>query len=179
MEKHNCKMRLTLSSRNPRNSTYSTEAGEVLYKVDKPLKLGPATIRKAVETVNGVWNHSSEHSNAQGKSPTHDKDPGVAKDDLVHDEDRRPASPEDEAFADSDSEDGPSGSELPVFEGHFAFYAQVDFKTFKSTRFCYNGLVVPAGEYFRKEGWSWYGKWVALRTTHLHYIDLRVCFFFD
>lgn len=172
-------MRLILSTRHPRNSTYSTETGEILYKVDKPLKLGStvATIRKAIGTVNGVWSNGSEHSEARAKSPIHDKDSDMEKDDLIHDEGQRPSSPEDEAFADSDSEDDPSGSGVPVLEGHFAFYAQVNFHSFQSTRFCYNGLDVPVSEYFRKEGWSWYGRWVVFAPRMcLRFIDPLVCF---
>jgi hypothetical protein len=75
----------------------------------------------------------------------------------VADSDRRSF---DETFVDSDSEDepGPSTRNLPVLEGHFAFYAQVEFHTFQSTRFRYNGLDVPVDEFFRKEGWSWFGR---------------------
>jgi hypothetical protein len=151
-------MRLIISTRHPRNSTYSTETGEILYKVDKPLKLGSsvATIRKAVGTVNGIWHDGPEHSKVRARSPIHDNDSEMEMDDLTHDDSRRPVSPDDEAFADSDSEDDPSGNEAPTFEGRFAFYAQVDFHTFQSTRFRYNGLDVPISEYFRKEGWSLY-----------------------
>ncbi|KAJ3567191.1 hypothetical protein NP233_g6520 [Leucocoprinus birnbaumii] len=47
-------MLLLLSSLNPVNSSYATETGQVLYKVNKTIT-GPATIRKAVGTVQGVW----------------------------------------------------------------------------------------------------------------------------
>ena len=48
-------MLLLLSSSNPANSTYATAEGQILYKVTKPF-IGTATIRKAVRTVQGVWN---------------------------------------------------------------------------------------------------------------------------
>lgn len=157
-------MRLILSSHHPRNSTYSTEAGQILYKVDKPLKLGNsvATIRKAVGTVNGVWQGDESESKARAKSSFSDKEAVEReKDDLVYGG-RSSADSRDELFADSDSEDevGSSTRGVPVLEGHFAFYAQVEFHTFASTRFRYNGLDVPVSEYFRKEGWSWFGRYV-------------------
>ncbi len=145
-------MQLILSSRHPRNSTYSAETGEVLYKIDKPYKLSPtvATIRKAVGTVNGVWNGDSEQFKVKANPLVHSSDSDGEKGDLIHDDSRWHNSPDGEAR--------PSGSEVPVFEGHFAFYAQVEFHKVQSTRFRYNGLDVPVSEYFRKEGWSCYGR---------------------
>ncbi|KAF9443147.1 hypothetical protein P691DRAFT_680154, partial [Macrolepiota fuliginosa MF-IS2] len=74
--------------------------------------------------------------------------------------DRRSLGSDDQAFADSDSEDegGPSARNLPALQDQFAFYAQIEFHTFNSTRFRYNSRDVPVSEYFRKEGWSWYGR---------------------
>lgn len=80
-------MRLILSSHNPRDSLYSTEAGQNLYKVNKSGS-GIMTVRKAVS---------------------------------------KP-------------------------ESHFACYAEVEFHTFRSTRFRYNNIDVSVDEYFRKEG---------------------------
>lgn len=137
-------MRLILSSEHPRNSSYSTETGEVLYKIDKPVKITSdvATIRKAVRTVNGVWHGDS---NGPSSSPSHGRGNG-------------------------------SGSGAPVFEGHFAVYAQVEFHDFGSTRFRYNGLDVKDSDFFRKQGFSWYGRYVCplAISGHTHVVLTRV-----
>lgn len=183
-------MRLILSGRHPRNSTYATESGQVLYKVDKPNNVGPrtATIRKAVGTVHGIWqgnldplprsptsvsSSSASRGNRakwRGRAGSSDAavskgaSPGSRRDSELVDvgEDRRRSSIEDQAFADSDDEEeeGGLGEEprSPVYEGHFAFYAQIDFKTFLSSRFRFDSRDVSVKEYFRKEGWSWYGR---------------------
>jgi len=52
-------MLLLLSSSSPANSTYATAEGQILYKVTKPF-IGTATMRKAVRTVQGVWNGTYE-----------------------------------------------------------------------------------------------------------------------
>ncbi|KXN87011.1 hypothetical protein AN958_09357 [Leucoagaricus sp. SymC.cos] len=181
-------MRLILSGRHPRNSTYTnSQTGEILYKVDKPRKLGPgtATIRKAVRTVGGVWRgpdngigESSSSSSGRPQNGTRKSSVGSwptattistsDKCDTVLDsskgEERRSV---DEEFAiDSDDEAVVKGSasasgrgeQVPAFEGHFAFYAQIEFKRFLSTRFRYDSLDVSVSEYFRKGGWSWYGR---------------------
>jgi hypothetical protein len=65
----------------------------------------------------------------------------------------------DETFVDSDDERGEDEvDEIPVLEGHFAFYAQIEFKAFLSTRFRFDSRDVSVSEYFREEGWSWYGR---------------------
>ncbi|KAF5349704.1 hypothetical protein D9756_008876 [Leucocoprinus leucothites] len=161
-------MRLILSSRCPKNSTYSSESGQLLYKVDTPCKLGvrTATIRKAVATVNGVWQSSSDSKKFQSipsreKSPFDDDKHIIEKqgEGSLPDSDRRSV---DEAFTDSDEEDnekgGPSITDLPELEGHFAFYAQIKFQTFHSSRFLLNGIDTSVSDYFRKEGWSWFGR---------------------
>ncbi|EKM83246.1 hypothetical protein AGABI1DRAFT_82873 [Agaricus bisporus var. burnettii JB137-S8] len=154
-------MRLILSSPHPRNSAYSTEDGQVLYKVDKPRKLRNeiATVRKAVNTVNGVW--EGDFSFKKGAtSPLLDVEP-QEKNELDKDGERRSMNSQDGLFNNSDTEDDASGqstSKEPAAEGHFAFYAQVEYHTFASSRFRYNSLDVSVSDYFRKEGWSWYGR---------------------
>ncbi|KAF7777887.1 hypothetical protein Agabi119p4_3959 [Agaricus bisporus var. burnettii] len=154
-------MRLILSSPHPRNSAYSTEDGQVLYKVDKPRKLRNeiATVRKAVNTVNGVW--EGDFSFKKGAtSPLLDVEP-QEKNELDKDGERRSMNSQDGLFNNSDTEDDASGqstSKEPASEGHFAFYAQVEYHTFASSRFRYNSLDVSVSDYFRKEGWSWYGR---------------------
>jgi hypothetical protein len=157
-------MHLILSSRHPRNCLYSTEAGQILYKVDKPRSThsNVATIRKAVNTLNGVGKGSF---NIQDKSPPADEDHIIRKkEETAKDHHRRSIDSHDAPFADSEDEveegSRPSLSGLHVMEGHFAFYAQVEFHTFSSTRFRYNSLDMPVSEYFRKEGSSWFGRWV-------------------
>jgi hypothetical protein len=167
-------MRLILSSRHPRNSVYTTETGQVLYKVDKPHKFGHgiATIRKAVGTVHGVWQGDGlgpkvlVPSLSVEKSPFDDPEPEVeeGRRDSMDSED------EDVPFADSDSDSddvAERGSSVPstsgVLEGHFAYLAQIEFHGISSTRFHYNNLDVSVDELFRKEGRSWYGRWVPLR----------------
>ncbi|XP_006458728.1 hypothetical protein AGABI2DRAFT_176960 [Agaricus bisporus var. bisporus H97] len=161
-------MHLILSSRHPRNSRYHTEAGQVLYKVDKPrnVRSSIATIRKAINTSNGV---------CKGNFTIRDRPPlpdrhhlnhtEREKDEVPEDIRRRSVDSHDAPFADSDSEDeveprqSMSGSHvMHMMEGHFAFYAQVEFHSFSSTRFRYNSLDVSVSEYFRKEGWSWFGR---------------------
>jgi hypothetical protein len=153
-------MRLILSSRHPRNSTYSTEDGQILYKVNKPRQLGfgVATIRKAVKTVNGVWDGELEFKSGTKSTPL---DTGSQDNDEPNTDDHGSVNSEDVVFSNQDSgddESGPSANKLPAAEGHFAFYAQVEFQAFTSARFRYNYLDVPVQEFFRKEGWSWYGR---------------------
>ncbi|KAJ3572618.1 hypothetical protein NP233_g2959 [Leucocoprinus birnbaumii] len=163
-------MRLILSSRHPKNSTYSTESGQLLYKVDTPMKLGnrTATIRKAVATVDGVWQGSNDSprlslTQSGEKSPFSDKYSSEKYDTVpIPEADRQSV---DEVFIDSDDEDevdgggaGPSTLGLPELEGHFAFYAQIIFQTFQSSRFLLNSIETPVSDYFRKEGWSWFGR---------------------
>lgn len=161
-------MRLILSSRHPKNSTYSTESGQLLYKVDTPYKLGvrTATIRKAVATVDGVWQSNSDSRKLQSipsreKSPFGDDKHAIEKQEegSVPESDRRSV---DGAFIDSDEEDnnegGPSTMDLPELEGHFAFYAQIKFQTFQSSRFRVDSFDTSVSDYFRKEGWSWFGR---------------------
>ncbi|KAF5349674.1 hypothetical protein D9756_008870 [Leucocoprinus leucothites] len=154
-------MRLLMSSAHPRNCTYTNEAGQVLYKVDKPVTLegtGTATIRKAVETVNGVWQGDASSSGtklpARGKSPFVDHDSSDKWYEGNDDSDRRSL---DQNFAGSDGEEE-STSSLPALEGHFAFYAQVEFHNWHSSRFRFDGRELSVGDYFRKEGWSSYGR---------------------
>lgn len=151
-------MRLILSSSYARNSTYTNEAGQILYKVDKPgTVLGPeiATIRKAVGTVNGVWmgdfalranSLSSERQSMDKRDEGNEYNPGRYS--------------TDEEFNDSDMEDeaGPSTDVSPALEGHFAFYAQVEYNYFKTSRFRYNSLDVSVKDFFRLEGSSWFGR---------------------
>ncbi len=103
----------------------------------------------------------TERLNVKPKWGLDNNDSDVEKDELTH-SDRRPVSPNDKAFADSEGEeeeDGlASGSGVPTFQGHFAFYAQIEFHGINPTRLCYNGLDVPVTEFFRKEGWSSYGR---------------------
>jgi hypothetical protein len=168
-------MRLILSSRYPRNSTYSTETGHVLYKVNKSHKFndGIATIRKAVNTVDGVWGGDlqSQRTTLRPQSPDSDTAAEVEHEggDLSP---YRSRESQDARFASSDPENddhceaGPSttGSHTGTtsgpseYEEQFAFCAQVDFRFLTPTRFYYNGLNVPVTEYFRKEGWSAYGR---------------------
>lgn len=164
-------MHLILSGRHPRNSTYTNgETGQVLYKVDKPHKLvgaGTATIRKAVGTVGGVWHgESAANSTSPGRSLTlrssgresspHEQDNDRESERrLKGDGDRR--SSMDATFVDSDSEDVDE-EEGATLEGHFAFYAQIEFNTFWSSRLRFDSRDISVSEYFRKEGWSWYAR---------------------
>ncbi|XP_006462973.1 hypothetical protein AGABI2DRAFT_186774 [Agaricus bisporus var. bisporus H97] len=165
-------MRLILSSRYPRNSTYSTETGQVLYKVNKPNTFndGIATIRKVVNTVNGVWQGDLQSQAIRPQSPHSDTavaEQGVQEWGSLNP--YRSRDSQDARFADSDREEddphndhelGPStASGLPSPDlAQYAFCAQVDFRFLTPTRFYYNGLNVPVTEYFRKEGWSAYGR---------------------
>ncbi|KAF9442550.1 hypothetical protein P691DRAFT_714273 [Macrolepiota fuliginosa MF-IS2] len=184
-------MRLTLSTRHPRNSTYTTETGEVLYKVDTIRKFpdpGVTTIRKAVDTVNGVWLGDSEQLSGHRAKPTFPEGKSLVSDKGGDDhsiDGRRSA---DSGFAVGDSEHGDesrtrsSVGEMPVREGYFAFYAQIDFRVFRSTRFQWDGHDVSVNKYFHEEGWSGYGRgrvfkasdgkeyrW-ELRTAHLEMV---------
>ncbi|EKM83257.1 hypothetical protein AGABI1DRAFT_104959 [Agaricus bisporus var. burnettii JB137-S8] len=160
-------MRLILSSsRHPRNSAYSTETGQMLYKVDKPHKFGSsiATIRKAVKTIDGVWQGDLDSKYA-GESFLVDNGEMIAGEQNELEKksgERRSMDSQDAPFADTDSEKdnllGRSTNGLPVLEGNFAFHAQVEFHTFNSTHFRYNNLDIPVNRYFCKEGWSWYGR---------------------
>lgn len=161
-------MRLILSSRYPRNSTYSTETGHVLYKVNKPINDSIATIRKAVSTVNGVWQGDLQLEVPRRQSLR--SDVAVAVEDW---EDRdlgsyRSRESQDAQFADFvnlEENDHDSRLDHSFTSGssasgeQFAFCSQVDFRLLSPTRFYYNGLNVPVTEYFRKEGWSTYGRW--------------------
>ncbi|KAF7777710.1 hypothetical protein Agabi119p4_3782 [Agaricus bisporus var. burnettii] len=142
-------MRLILSSsRHPRNSAYSTETGQMLYKVDKPHKFGSsiATIRKAVKTIDGVWQGDLDSKYA-GESFLVDNGEMIAGEQNELEKksgERRSMDSQDAPFADTDSENdnllGPSTNGLPVLEGNFAFHAQVEFHTFNSTHFRRDGL---------------------------------------
>jgi hypothetical protein len=154
-------MRLILSSRHPRNSAYSTEDGHVLYKISQPRRLdfAVATIQKAVKTVNGVW--TGDFGFNLGMNSTLLDVEARERDELDKDE-RYSMNSQDDPFSSQDSgDDEPEPStdeEIPAAEGHFAFYAQVEFHTFTSSRFRYNCLDIPVREFFRKEGWSWFGR---------------------
>lgn len=154
-------MRLLLDSAHPRNATYTNEAGQVLYKVDKPVTLdgmGTATIRKTVGTIEGIWQGDMSlpsNPRAREQSPFPDSTHEWSEDGA--DGDRRSI---DKPFSGSDDEDEQerSPNELPKFEGHFAIYAQVEFHSWHSSRFRYNDLDVSVAEFFRKEGWRSYGR---------------------
>lgn len=136
-------MLLLLSSKKPANSSYVTETGQILYKVNrrKPTT-GPVIIRKAVGTVQGVWH---------GDSGTHElPDRRVSRENST--------APEVEGQLLDETENDPSSSiEGPKFEGHFAFSAQIGFNAFANSRFQYNSLDVPVQTYLRREGWHWTG----------------------
>lgn len=103
-----------MSSARPRNCTYSSEAGQVLYKVDKPSSLddnGTATIAKHTGEVNGTYQSGSANTKLHA-------------------------------------------GELPLSEGHFTFYAQIEFHTWRSSRFRFNGHSISVDDYFRKDGSS-------------------------
>ncbi|KAF9439683.1 hypothetical protein P691DRAFT_690077 [Macrolepiota fuliginosa MF-IS2] len=154
-------MQLILSCHS-RNSTYSTKTGEVLYKVNIPCQLpglGVTTIQKAVGTINGVWLGNSEQSNPRAKPMLYKRkllvsdreeddnsidgccpvecniDNTIVLSDSEHKEDQAPQS---------------SPSKIPVHKGHFAFCAQIDFQTFQSTCFQYNGHNIPVSQYFHR-----------------------------
>ncbi|KAF5349553.1 hypothetical protein D9756_008801 [Leucocoprinus leucothites] len=130
-------MLLLLSSKKPANSSYVTETGQILYKVNrrKPTT-GPVIIRKAVGTVQGVWH---------GDSGTHElPDRRVSRENST--------APEVEGQLLDETENDPSSSiEGPKFEGHFAFSAQIGFNAFANSRFQYNSLDVPVQTYLRRE----------------------------
>jgi hypothetical protein len=153
-------MRLTLSGRHPRNSAYVSETGQILYKVHKPRQFGPgtATIRKAVGTVHGVWEgDSNELVERRVKSSFSEKPEDST--DKRDDGGAGHGSSVDRGLDDSDLEDEAEPSDAgPAFEGHFAFYAQVEFRAFEATRFRYNGFDVSVNDFFRKEGWSLWGR---------------------
>ncbi|KAJ3556101.1 hypothetical protein NP233_g12055 [Leucocoprinus birnbaumii] len=140
-------MHLFLSGRNPANSSYAAETGQVLYKVTTPLKVGPGTttIRKAVGTVQGVW---------QGETGALELLKGV-----------REEFEGEEAARELDDGESVSPTGAPILEGHFAFFAQIEFHAFADSRFRYNSLDVPVSTYFRKEGWSWLGRVRVFRAS--------------
>lgn len=153
-------MRLTLSSRHPRNSCYSTETGQILYKVDKPHASGSgtATIRKAVNTVNGVWDGNLESSISSASR--HSDQAPVATEVVVENVNDRSTSSLSVPYRGSTNELHSSRRESgsTTLGGYFAFYAQVEFHSITSSRFRYNNLDVPVDKYFRKGGWSSYGQ---------------------
>ncbi|KAJ3554802.1 hypothetical protein NP233_g12347 [Leucocoprinus birnbaumii] len=155
-------MRLVMSNANPRNCTYRNEAGQVLYKIHKPITVdgaGTATIQKAVETVKGVWLGESTHTElpGRGRSPFVD-DAGADSSEKWYegkdDSDRRSL---DKDFAGSDGEEEDT-KDLPALEGHLAFYAQVEFRCWHSSRFRIDGREISVNDYFRKGSWSSYGR---------------------
>ncbi|KXN87036.1 hypothetical protein AN958_09382 [Leucoagaricus sp. SymC.cos] len=163
---HALEMRLILSSPHPRNSTYTTEDGRILYKVHKPYQLSSsiATIRKAVRAVNGVWQgdlyahppmeqraHVKSTFLPQRSSADNSRSGSEIKCDVEH------VFQVDEKLVGSDAENDTRVSS-PLVEGHFAFYAQVEFRVFSASRFRYNSLDVSVDDFFHKEGWSWFGR---------------------
>ncbi|KAJ3565825.1 hypothetical protein NP233_g7396 [Leucocoprinus birnbaumii] len=133
-------MLLLLSGRDPANSTYATETGQILYKVTKPLKsiFATATIQKAVGTVQGVW---------LGDGGAFEyPDPGTPS--------TAGTSHEVPMFAEGndDSQGLDNLAAQPSFEGHFAFIAQVEINVVKPSLFRYNGLQVPVRDYLRFDG---------------------------
>lgn len=61
---------------------------------------------------------------------------------------------------------GPSIKGLLAVEGRLVFYSQLNFHAFTSFRFHYNYLDVPVCQFFRKEGWSRYGRCLLIGSQH-------------
>ncbi|KAF5349546.1 hypothetical protein D9756_008863 [Leucocoprinus leucothites] len=138
-------MRLFLSSPSALNSYYWTEAGHPLYKVETPpVTLGGTRrtfIRRAVETVDGVWIGDEKRELNE-----------ELNDSLTSYLQSRSASPSSISTSSySDTNDG------RTFEGHFAHLAHIEYGTFKPSRILYAGQEVHASNLFRSQGWSWYG----------------------
>ncbi|KAL9714606.1 hypothetical protein Ac2012v2_001263 [Leucoagaricus gongylophorus] len=127
-------MLLLLSSSNPANSTYATAEGQILYKVTKPF-IGTATIRKAVRTVQGVWN-------------------GTHKLQRLNDKPILVTCPDGSVEVQVVNETG-DGLDLGGYEGHFALFAQIKFNAFQKSTFRYNSLEVPVEIFLRRIGWNW------------------------
>ncbi len=185
-------MRLILSTPDPRNSTYTTNAGQILYKVKESsgrLKSEIATIQKAsVNSVHGgvwQWRGGSEPTwlgpisfptpvFADPGCPDINGIPSTTNDfypepttwprygdgNVLHGYDqRRPITfPTPTTFADTNTDDFSKRKGAPKSEGHFTFCAEIKFHIISPTWFRYNGLDIPVDEYFRKKGWSWYGR---------------------
>lgn len=48
-----------------------------------------------------------------------------------------------------------------TFQDRFAHLAQIDWRTIDSTKIRFAGESLDTGNLFRKDGWGWYGRWVA------------------
>lgn len=118
-----------------------------MYKVTTPLRLGPGTttIRKAVGTIQGIWQGDSEtYELPELTRKTSDEEHGVKG--------------SEEVLIDGVDDEPRNSMDVPTLEGHFAFFAQIEFRAFSDSRFRYNSLDVPVNTYFRKLGWSWLGR---------------------
>jgi hypothetical protein len=157
-------MRLFLSRHHPGRSTYATETGQILYKANKPRKLSStATISKAVGTIQGVWQGDSYELPGRGKESDSDdegEEPGDGGNVDVG-EGTFPFS----SFGvglnllPGKLEGTPSRTiPSPAHEGHFAFYAQIEFNAFGPSKFRYDYIETPVKEYLRNDGWNWLGR---------------------
>lgn len=129
---------LYLSSPYATNSLYVTAAGRPVFKVETPpVSIGDTRrtiIRRAVDTVDGVWLGDEEKDS---------------------DEDRGETIPYIEAQFPSPSSEGPADSPHLSFEGHFAHLAHIEHATLKPSRILYAGREMHTNKLFKPKGWSW------------------------
>ncbi|KAJ3569646.1 hypothetical protein NP233_g4916 [Leucocoprinus birnbaumii] len=139
-------MHLFLSSPSALNSFYWTEAGIPLYKVETPpVPVGRTRrtfIRRAVETVDGVWMGDDERGTQDSEAEDYFAN---------HFQSRSPSRSTSSTSSDS------SIRESRAFEGHFAHLAHIEYGAFKPSRILYAGQEVRAKDLFFSKGWSWYG----------------------
>ncbi|KXN93333.1 hypothetical protein AN958_00257 [Leucoagaricus sp. SymC.cos] len=146
-------MHLYLSSPSALNSFYSTETGRPLYKVETPLisvgETRRTIIRRAVDTVDGVWLGEKEK-----KSDSEDLNNALIS--YVQTRCVSPTSTTTRSSSDSRN-DG-------TFEGHFAHLAHIEYALLKSSRILYAGHELRTDKLFQPKGWTWYGMSRYIRT---------------
>lgn len=114
-----------------------------MFKVETPaVSLGETRrtiIRRAVDTVDGVWLGDKERESRRDTSNTL----------AVLGQERSP-SPSSSATS-SEPED------IGTFEGHFAHLAHIEYGALKPSRILYAGHEMRTNRLFKAQGWSWYG----------------------
>lgn len=136
------------------NNTWSHSSGQVIYKVHTPSKLNRITkiYRVAPSSPSGSRTALSNLLSSSDVQP-----------DLREWKSRDSVHPEEHSLVESDDA---SENELD-FRDNFVMLGEIDWKLVKSTVLKWDGREVLSSTFFRKEGWGWYGRYVAVAP---HYI---------
>ncbi|TFK34281.1 hypothetical protein BDQ12DRAFT_727059 [Crucibulum laeve] len=147
-------MHLYLSHNSPWNATYTTSEGQVIYKVETPLRLGTrtATIKRVIPSTELL--DVGMRDRIAGAD--HRGEELILEDESAAGLNKRASHDHEFVF---ESPVGTPSAEGPNFQDRFGLIGQIDFRTIQSSRIHYQGQEVETSAFFRKSGFGWYGRW--------------------